>query len=175
VPIFLTTPPPTVLPPDDDTCFTADTLILMADGTARPISEIRYDDQILTIAESDHLGQEAKVSPKRAVVERVLRHDTEQAVFRLGGICVTSNHPWAAKANGAAAFVKTEKLDNDSLLRTSEGVFAAAPAVTDASERASVVFNLKTSARTYAVGGSPDGPFFVVHNDKKIDDEDDDE
>jgi len=145
--------------PPGSGCFTPSTLVLMADGAPRAIQSLNVGEAILTIAENGG-------APAPAIVEAVLRHDDPHAVFAVDGIHVTAPHRWAVTRDGRRAFVRTTALsDSDRLLTCGAGEARAAAVVALAAPAPSV-FNLETSARTFAVGARRDGPFYVVHNAK---------
>jgi hypothetical protein len=101
----------------------------------------------------------------------VLRHGREQTVVAIGDIVTTADHRWAIRDAREPRFVATEDLDpaKHELLVCAGGAPAwrPVPAVAAAEPRA-IVWNLETTARTYCVAARADGPFFVVHNAKKI-------
>jgi hypothetical protein len=150
-------------------CFDGDTLVLLADGSARAIRELVVGDRLHTIGELDHLTARPVVAP--AIVEGVLRHGREQAVIAIGDIVTTADHRWAVRDTREPRFVASEDLDagKHELLVCDGGAPAwhAVPARADAAPRA-IVWNLETTARTYCVAARAGGPFFVVHNAKKI-------
>jgi hypothetical protein len=155
-------------------CFAAGTHVLMADGNARPIERIAVGDAILAIAERDHAEQSAP-APAPARIERLLRHDGGHALLDVDGILTTPVHRWGVKDGGdAAGFLRTDRfVAGSTSLRVYDGQAAGwrtAPAPVPAGS-AETVFNFTTSARTYLVGASPDGPWYVVHNAKKKDDQ----
>ncbi len=154
-------------------CFAAGTHVLMADGTARAIEQIGVGDAILAIAERDHAEQSAPVA-RTARIERVLRHDGGHALLDVDGLLATAVHRWGVKDGGdATGFLRTDRfVPGTTALRVYDG---KAPAWRTAPEpmpsgSAETVYNFTTSARTYLVGASPDGPWYVVHNAKKKDD-----
>jgi len=144
-------------------CFTGDTLVLLADGTTRAISELSAGDRIATIAELDHLC----VRPERSVaeVEQVHRHDGEFALFDIAGIGVTADHRWAVHDGIEPRFAATEQLNRSQRMLAIDGLVAAMAPLPRGSVQ--TVWNLTTTARTYCVAMSQRGPFFVVHNTKK--------
>ena len=155
-------------------CFAAGTHVLMADGQACPIEQIAVGDAILAIAERDHAEQSAPM-PAPARIERLLRHDGGHALLDVDGILSTPVHRWGVKDGGdATGFLRTDRfVAGSTSLRVFDGQAAgwrAAPAPV-AAGTAETVFNFTTSARTYLVGASPDGPWYVVHNAKKKDEE----
>ncbi|HTD36425.1 MAG TPA: hypothetical protein VK669_02830 [Candidatus Limnocylindrales bacterium] len=155
----------------DGGCFVAGTRVLMADGTSRGIEEIGVGDAILAIAERDHAEQQ-RPSARTARIEHVFRHDGAYALLDVGGIRATPVHRWGVRDGGdEAGFLPTDRLGPDSALRVYDGRSAgwrSAPEPIPAGS-ARTVYNFATSARTYLVGASADGPWYVVHNDKKTD------
>jgi hypothetical protein len=160
-------------------CFAAGTHVLMADGTPRRIEDVAVGDAILAIAERDHAQQSAPAAGT-ARIERVLRHDGGHPLLDVDGILATPVHRWAVRDGGdAAGFLRTDQLvAGATSLRVYDGVAAAWRPAGEAvpSGSAETVYNFTTSDRTYLVGACPDGPWYVVHNDKnaKTDDKPDD-
>jgi hypothetical protein len=144
-------------------CFAGDTLVLMADGTARAIASVTAGDRIATIAELDHL----RARPERSMadVEEVHRHDGELMLLEVGGIGVTADHRWAVHDGIEPGFAATERLNASQRLLAITGLVEMRDQLPRAP--AQTVWNLTTSARTYCVAMSQAGPFFVVHNTKK--------
>ena len=145
--------------PPGSGCFTPSTLVLMADGTPRSIESVNVGDAILTIAEDGDVAAAARI-------DAVLRHDDPHAVFSVGGIHATAPHRWAVTRDGRRTFVRTTALTSDDRLLTCDVRDARAGSVVAIEEPAPTVFNLETSAHTFAVGARRDGPFYVVHNAK---------
>lgn len=153
-------------------CFAAGTHVLMADGTARTIEQIGVGDAILAIAERDHAKQSAPIA-RTARIERLLRHDGGHELLDVDGVLTTAVHRWGVKDGGdATGFLRTDRfIAGTTALRAYDGQAATwrtAPEPTP-SGSADTVYNFTTSARTYLVGASPDGPWYVVHNAKKKD------
>lgn len=150
-------------------CFAAGTHVLMADGTPRRIEDVAVGDAILAIAERDHAQQSAPAAGT-ARIERVLRHDGGHPLLDVDGILATPVHRWAVRDGGdRAGFLRTDQLvAGATSLRVYDGRSAAWRAAAEAvpSGSAETVYNFTTSARTYLVGACPDGPWYVVHNDK---------
>jgi hypothetical protein len=151
-------------------CFDGATFVLLADGPARAIRELAIGDELRTVDELGHLT--AKQSAVRATITDVMRHDVPNEMFDVLGVAVTATHRWAVRDPREPGFVTTAKLDPvaHQLLAIDHGhcVWLAVPIAT-ALPTAETVWNLTTTARTFAVGASVDGPFFVVHNSKRDD------
>ncbi len=146
-------------------CFAANTLVLLADGTTCPIGEIKVGQNLLTISEAAHLSDDAACSS--AVVEQVHRHDGDFQLFSVGGILSTATHPWAVGGDKKAGFLRTVELDASVQVRgcTREGArWLPTPQKFAHHQSLPTIFNLKTTARTFAVASSASGPFYVVHN-----------
>ncbi len=148
-------------------CFTAGTLVLGPDGP-RPIETLAIGDEILTIDEGAHRSGDGQAV--RARILALHRHDGPHALLDIGGVRAPAVHRWAVVRDGRASFVDADGLRAGDLeVRTCTGdgsALRAAPDVIEATS-ADVVFNLTTSARTYAVAATADGPFYLVHNAKK--------
>jgi hypothetical protein len=150
-------------------CFMRDTLVLLADGNVRAIEALSVGDEIWTISEREHL-KSSEPRPGRARIEAVLRHERQSALLDVGGVRATAPHRWAVRLTGGAGFVRTGALvSGQTYIRACQGdgsAWRAAPPIVGLSEIAPVVFNLTTSARTYAVAARAEGPFYLVHNEK---------
>jgi hypothetical protein len=150
-------------------CFVAGTRVLMADGSSRPIEAIGIGDAILAIPEREH-AEQASPAARTARIDHVFRHDGGYELLDVGGIRATAVHRWGVREGGdETGFLRTDQLRAGTALRVYDGVSsawrtAADPAPAGAAE---TVYNFATSARTYLVGASADGPWYVVHNDKK--------
>jgi hypothetical protein len=156
-------------------CFVAGTRVLMADGTSRPIEEIGIGDAILAIPERDHAEQPSPAA-RTARIEHVFRHDGGYPLLDVAGIRATPVHRWGVREGGdEAGFLRTDQLGMGTALRTYDGGSVAwrETAEPRPAGSAETVYNFATSARTYLVGASADGPWYVVHNDKKSDPDDD--
>lgn len=148
-------------------CFAPDTCVLLSSGAARPISRLVAGDELLTVEETAHLTQRPVV--ETAIIERVISHDHGSGLCALGGVRVTAQHPWAVRGGGPPRFLETDELDpaHHELLACAgqESCWGSVPPARDGGVEATV-WNLTTTARTYCVGGTSAGPFFVVHNVK---------
>lgn len=156
-------------------CFVPGTRVLMADGTSRAIEEIRIGDAILAIPERDH-AEQANPAARTARIEHVFRHDGGYELLDVGGIRATAVHRWGVRDGGdEAGFLRTDELRAGTALRVYDGRAADWRTASDPAPAgaAPTVYNFATSARTYLVGPSADGPWYVVHNDKKSDPTDD--
>lgn len=150
-------------------CFGPKTLVLLADGTARAICDLAVGDTLRTVSELDHLT--ARPAMTSATVEAVMSHDNGGDMVELDGILVTADHRWAAHDAVEPRFIATRDLTATplELLACSGGEIAwhGVPRMA-AHEALPTVWNLTTSARTYCVAARSTGPFFVVHNTKKV-------
>ncbi|WP_286192532.1 DUF4214 domain-containing protein [Stappia sp. BW2] len=70
---------------EQGTCFAAGTLILLADGSEKPIEEIQLEDEVMSF---DSLG----VLEARRVIDLIVHDD--QHVMNIDGVLVTPNHPF---------------------------------------------------------------------------------
>jgi hypothetical protein len=154
-------------------CFPKDVFILMDDGSAKQIQDVRQGDYVQAISEREIEG--VRPSLRRAVVQAAHRRVGDQPLRLIAAIPCTSEQPWAIRVQNEYFFVTSQMIaergDSDSLLLSVDeglGRWIRPAILMDCSaSRADVVFNLSTSLRTYFVARSPVGPWFLVHN--KID------
>jgi hypothetical protein len=151
----------------DDACFVAGTLVLGVDGP-RPIESLVIGDEILTVTDDGHrTGAGTTVCAR---VEAVHRHDGTYDLVSVEGIAATPVHRWAVVRGDRAGFAPADALLGGGvevrICSPGSTELRAAPSLAPAPP-AGVVFNLTTSAHTYAVAATADGPFYLVHNTKK--------
>ena len=143
-------------------CVVAGTFVLSPAGPV-PIEALAIGDEIVTVDEVAHrLGGASTV---RARVLAVHQRPHDEQLLDVGGVRAAPAHRWAVVRDQRATFAPVEDL-RGARVRTcalGETELRAAPPIAP-SEPASVVWNVTTSARTYAVAASPDGPFYVVHS-----------
>lgn len=100
---------------DDNLCFAADTPIEMADGTTKPIEDIRLGDEVLAFDADADGGQGAKV-PKRVTQ---LHRTENQPLINFHGTHVTPGHVYLT---GEGTFLPIiEILQNDGTVVNSDG------------------------------------------------------
>ena len=142
-------------------CVAAGTFVLSPLGPVL-IEMLTVGDEIVTVDEVAHrIGGAATV---RARVLAVHQRRANELVD-VGGVIAAPAHRWAVVRDARATFAAVDDL-RGARVRTcalGETELRAAPPVA-AARAADVVFNVTTSARTYAVAASPDGPFYVVHS-----------
>jgi hypothetical protein len=151
-------------------CFDGSTLVLMAEGRPRKISELHVGDRVLAIDERHHDFEQPRTTP--STIEVVYRHNRPSEMLSVGGVLATALHPWAVRVQGQSKFLRTAELDAKSEIRSFEGcdpVWRATPAMSVHPLVVDEIFNLRTSARTFAVGHTEDGPFYLVHNKSMAD------
>jgi hypothetical protein len=157
-------------------CVAAETFVLMDDGGARRIKDIARGDRIRTIGERHH---ESEPSPTviDAEILAVHRHEGAFPLVGVQGIKATRAHRWAVKSERGSAFAPTSGLSpNATYLRSyAGGTVQWTPLLAEptASETAPTVFNVTTTAGTFFVAAYPDGPWYLVHNTKDANEEDD--
>jgi hypothetical protein len=159
------------VPPAPGHCFTGATFVLLADGSARAIRELAIGDELRTVDELGHLT--AKPIAVGATITAVMRHDSGDDMLDVCGIAVTAEHPWAVRDEVEPRFITTDALDPTrhqmlAIDRLGKPTWLAT-SIARASGRAETTWNLETTARTFAVASSANGPFFVVHNSKPDD------
>jgi hypothetical protein len=142
-------------------CFAAGTLVLLADGSCKPIEQIQPNEKVLAAAESDPEG------PLHAcrVVETYHNEPKRLLAVRLAGasepIRCTFKHPFYVRSKGWTA---AEELVSGDELRTPEGSWAKAEGVADAGQ-VEPVYNIQVeNDHTYFVSVA-DGAAVLVHND----------
>ena len=142
-------------------CVAAGTFVLSPDGPVL-IEMLTVGDEIVTVDEVAHrIGGAATV---RARVLAVHQRRADELID-VGGVLAAPAHRWAVVRDQRATFAPVDDL-RGARVRTcalGETELRAAPPLATA-RPAEIVFNVTTSARTYAVAASPDGPFYVVHS-----------
>ena len=138
-----------------DTCFTADTPVLMADGTEKPIEDVRVGDLVMSFDENGPAD-----GPLRAnEVTAVHKHQAAGYLVIDGTLQVTPNHPLLTPGG----FVEARTLSIGDRLVTADGTASEITGIAvlgvPSSQPAVPVFNI-TVARdhTYVAGG------YRVHN-----------
>ena len=140
-------------------CFAAGTLVLMADGSSRPIERIKAGELVLAASEFD---PEGPVKPCR-VVEKFQREPEQLLAVHLAGgaIRCTLKHPFYVRGKGWTGAGDLRAGDG---LRTAPGDWAA---VVEAPRPAGkeAVFNMQVdTAHTYFVSTGIAGTSALVHN-----------
>lgn len=149
-------------------CFAPGTWVLMGNGRAKRIEEIRVGDRVLTIHERAHQSDALGDAPflLEAPVDAILRHAGAFAMRKVEGIRATPEHPWGT---GTPAWTPTEGLQGGAQVRgIQDGIIQWFQVESPApDEVAPTVYNLTIrGARTYLVAATPEGPYFLVHNIK---------
>ncbi|HZS36616.1 MAG TPA: Hint domain-containing protein [Polyangia bacterium] len=140
-----------VSPFDMSTCFAAGSPVTLADGTARPIEQLRPGDRVLSYDVRTH-----RLAASRVL--RVVAHEVSAPILWLDGrVAVTPNHPlfldgaWlpAGQARAGSRVLALERADcaRDCGVRPAELAWVAT------SGRASIVYDVELEAgRNFFVG-----------------------
>ncbi|MDO4258066.1 MAG: polymorphic toxin-type HINT domain-containing protein [Actinomycetaceae bacterium] len=137
-------------------CFTADTPVLMADGTSKPISDVAVGDEVSSV-------DPATGETVPAMVENVLIHEdvpTMVVTTSDGTIETTATHPFYVQGYG---FTPAEDLREGDRLRSSDGQEITVVAI-EATGQTHTVYNLTTTTHTYHVH-TENGVAVLVHNE----------
>lgn len=136
----------------DVTCFAPETLVTMADGSSKPISQVRVGDHVLSADENS--GQQ-----NISTVTKVWKHTGEYKTMRINEIIATPEHRMKVMRDGVYTWLPVRDVRvGDLLVGTQSNV-----PVTEVSSDTplEVVYNLTTvPSHTYYAGG------VLVHNAK---------
>jgi len=149
-----------------DYCFAAGTLVLMADGSRKPIEKIEAGEMVLAVPDTD-----PEAEPRACRVLEVYHNAPARLLaVRIAGqgdvsggdaVFTTAEHPFYV---GGRGWTKAEDLRAGDRLRTWEGAWVRVRSI-QSTGRTEPVFNLRvTTGRTYFVGRL-DGALVLVHND----------
>jgi hypothetical protein len=142
--------------------FVAGTRVTMADGTTKPIEDVRVGDRVWS---ADPAAGESGPDTVTQLIRSTARKDLADIVTAGGTVTATANHRvWAADLG---EWLPAGNLRAGQLLRTTSGTWVQVGAVRHYSAR-STVYNFSVAGRhSYFVsaGGSP----FLVHNDPSCD------
>lgn len=111
-------PPPTITPPTQGTCFAAGTLVRMADGSERAIEMIAAGDAVLAFSPAPECVGAALIP---STVARIFAHD-DCEVFDVSGARVTAEHPFQLSDG---RFVEVCDLRPGDRLVRADGTFVA--------------------------------------------------
>lgn len=155
-------------------CFAPGTYVLLADGSGKLIEDVRPGDEVLTISEVCHQTGHRAVRP--AMVTDVLHNpgDGRQAV-EVKGIRSTQGHHWAVYTETCEGCqgrilgdwrMASKIAPEDRLVRIADGKYPQEVPAGGTIEIAPLerLINLGTTAGSYCVAASAQGPFFLVHN-----------
>jgi hypothetical protein len=135
-----------------DGCFTGETLILMADGTSRPIADIVVGDLVAAFA--DHRGSALE---SRAVTD-VMKHENHSVYSIDGLVLATGEHPFLS---GGGDWVDADSINPGDELTLGNGGLHVVERIARA-DGVHDVYNLTVEGlHTYVAGG------FRVHNSKR--------
>lgn len=131
-------------------CFSAETLILMADGTTKQLQEVRMGDKVI--------GQNEDGTPSVDTVMWRFVHNGNHETFVVNGhLVVTPNHPMRVIRDGVSQWLLMEQVRVGDLFVTLDGPVDVETIETSAA--LPVVYNLETyPSHTYFAGG------YLVHN-----------
>jgi RHS repeat-associated protein len=143
--------------------FAGATPVLLADGSHKPIAEVKVGDQVL--ATDPETGQQAA----KTVLQVFVHQDTLTDLLLDGGaITTTEDHPfWSVTDH---RFEKAEELSNGEQLLTPDGRTLTVTGLDPATARVATAYNLSVdNIHTYyvmpgATGGATTGPAVLVHN-----------
>jgi hypothetical protein len=140
-------------------CFPAGTRVVLADGSTRPIEQVRPGDVVLSVPDDDPLA-----APAGHVVGRVFQNGVQQLLnIHISGAVVrsTAGHPFYIRGRGWTSAASLRPGDE---LRTSAGGWVAVTEVYD-DGAAEPVFNLEVAGpRTYFVVLPGSDTAVLVHN-----------
>ena len=144
-------------------CFVAGTPVVMADGSTKPIEDVKVGDEVMSRDENDRDGE---VKAKKVV--QLFKHlATKTLALRFAGgehIETTSGHPFYVEGQG---FVQAGELGIGNSIVTRAGPSVAIESIERNDESASV-YNFEVEEfHTYFVGKVNDGLW--VHNDSLTD------
>ncbi|MFF1817270.1 polymorphic toxin-type HINT domain-containing protein [Kribbella sp. NPDC058245] len=134
--------------------FTGETLVLMADGTKKPISQIEVGDEVL--ATDPETGEQG---PHK--VTQVFVHEDEVVDLEVGGqhITTTEDHPFWNATDGR--FEPVAELDSGDRLQAADGRRFTIQGLVPRSTRSATAYNLSVEGvHTYHVGDAE----LLVHN-----------
>jgi hypothetical protein len=136
--------------------FTAETRVLMADGTSKPIGEIEAGDYVLAT------DPETGKREAREVTD-VWRHDDQVVDLDVGGhiLTTTEDHPFWSETGHR--WERADKLNGKDRLRGADGRLVKVRGLRHGTTRTAVAYNLSVDGlHTYFVlaGGEP----VLVHN-----------
>lgn len=160
---------------DPGVCFAPGTFVLMSDGTSKTIESIVTGDSVYAINALSHQSGLKEVIPTK-----ILRTGVNTQVSKMvsvKGILATDNHPWGVESTEGANLWVASRLLNTSLVHRSVTVSSKnKTSVVDVQAQDSLfagtcelVHSLSTTDRSYFVGATKNGPWFLVHNMCPID------
>jgi hypothetical protein len=137
-------------------CFTGDTPVAMADGTAKPIRDVGVGDQVLTV------DLDSGSSVARPVTDTFTHADTPTLVVvtSAGQITTTSGHPFHVDGHG---FTPAGRLQPGDRLRAPDGTVVTVQEIRPTGQTVTVHNFEVAETHTYPViaGDTP----ILVHND----------
>ena len=158
-------------PRDPQVCFAPGTFVLLSDGTSKVIESIVAGDSVYAINALAHQS-----GLKDVTASAVLRTGINTAINKMVSvkeILVTEPHPWGVvEAKSQARLWVASKLLNDSLVHRSlivssnnETTVVDVKAETPIEAGTSaLVHSLANTDKSYFVGATENGPWFLVHN-----------
>lgn len=134
--------------------FTGETVVLMADGTKKPISEVEVGDEVL--ATDPETGEQAARK-----VSKVFEHSDQVVDLEVDGeiVTTTANHPFWNETD--QRFEPAGELDRGDQVRSADGSRLTVGGLRFATARLATAYNLKVDGiHTYHVGVAG----LLVHN-----------
>ncbi|MCI4436880.1 MAG: hypothetical protein JHC33_08760, partial [Ignisphaera sp.] len=150
-------------------CFGRGTLVLMNDGSSKPIETIVAGDLIKAISADSHQSGLSDVITA-TVNERIDGKGYINKMVSVDGILSTSAHPWAVinHTQKSNIFWPAQALSREYYHRVLTGkelkvgeLQASIPIDAGTEEE---VYTIYTTAGAYFVGSSESGPWYLVHN-----------
>ncbi len=152
-------------------CFEADsTYVLMEDGKGMLLKDVRAGMYVLTTGEKQH-ERGGRGLYKALVTDTSLQPGSNNPYdhsIRVNGIKSTPNHAWASTPAqiGPGDWTHAKDITLDTLLISEQNGIPTPVHPSEVVTDTPVVLagNLGTEAKTFYVGASENGPWFLVHN-----------
>jgi hypothetical protein len=150
-------------------CFGRGTLVLMSDGSSKPIETIVKDDLVKAISADSHQSGLSDVITA-TVNERIDGKGYIRKMVSINGVLSTATHPWAVinHAQKSNIFWPAQALSPEYYHRVLTGkklkvgeLQASIPVDAGTEEEVYTIYN---TAGAYFVGSSESGPWYLVHN-----------
>ena len=150
-------------PNDPNTwCFTEDTFVLMSDGSAKLIKDIKEGDVHVSVKEGTL--ELCSSTAYQICTPHMSNVGVEKEIRRFEGIGVTANHPFGLM--DCKFKMLFELNSNCNLVTLDENGEIGSKFFSGAipSSDCELVYNFETTEHSYFVGASVNGPWFLVHN-----------
>ncbi len=148
-------------------CFIGNTYVLTVDGPKK-IEDIKVGDFVITVSDKEFEAGRFELMAKK-VINKLVHSEKMYETVNLNGIITTPEHPWATSdykftevsEMGDKTKVMSVDLTNKTIVPVSAILTPDTPL--------STVFNLSVEdTRTFLVAPNMFGPWYLVHNMKKI-------